>query len=92
MDHHIEDQQRRCPRLGGSVISVSYCIISGNDSLPCFKIQDCWWEVFDVDAYLKEHLTAPLYQRFIESAQKPQNKIASILEILNMAKQQPDQK
>jgi hypothetical protein len=91
-DQHIEDHERRCPRLGGSVITVGYCIISGKDNLPCFKMLDCWWETFDVETYLREHLTDPLFQRFIESIQTPQNKIAGILEIANMAKRKSDRK
>jgi len=90
MNRHIEDQERRCPRLGGSVISVSYCMISGKDNLPCFKMLDCWWEIFDVETYLKEHLTGPMFQCFIESAQTPQNKISSIIEIVNMARRKTD--
>jgi hypothetical protein len=92
MDRHIEDQERRCPRLGGSVISVSYCMISNNDNLPCFKILDCWWETFDVEAYLKDTMTEPAYQRFVQSALLPQSKISSILEIANMAKRKTDLK
>jgi hypothetical protein len=91
-DCHIEDQQRRCPRLGGSVVSISYCKISGKDSLPCFKMLDCWWETFDVETYLKEHLTGPVFQSFIESARTPPNKIGSIIEIANMARQKTDRK
>lgn len=92
IDRHIEDQERRCPRLGGSVITVGYCMISGKDNLPCFKMLDCWWEAFDVETYLKDHLTAPLYQQFIEMARSPQNKITSILEIANMARRKTDRK
>jgi hypothetical protein len=85
---HIEDQERRCPRLGGTVISFSYCMISGNDDLPCLKILDCWWEEFDVQTYLEEQMTAPAYQRFISTVQRQQNKIGSIVEIANMARRQ----
>lgn len=85
-DHHIEDRERRCPRLGGTVISFGYCIISGNDRLPCLKILDCWWEEFDVQAYLKEQMTAPAYEKLIGAAQAQQNKISSIIEIAAMAK------
>jgi len=82
----VEDNERRCPRLGGSVISFSYCMISGNDGgVPCSKILDCWWETFDVETYLKGQMTEPFYQKFIQTAQTPQNKISSIVEIARKA-------
>ena len=84
-DHRIEDQERRCPRLGG-VISYRYCMISGNDNLPCFKILDCWWETFDVENYLQQVMTEPAFNLFIQSARAPQNKVCSILEIANLAR------
>ncbi len=87
MDRHIENQQRRCPRLGGSVITFSYCMISGSNDLPCLKIFDCWWETFDVAAYLKDVMAEPSFQQLLETVQKPINKISSIIDIINMAKQ-----
>ena len=73
----------RCPRLG-SVIPFRYCLISGEDSLPCFKIMDCWWEIFDVDAYLKANLPADVYNSLLSARPKP--KVASIVEIAEQAK------
>jgi hypothetical protein len=57
------DRERRCPRLGGSV-KFGYCLDSGNDTLPCFKICDCWWEYFDVVAFLKNRLSDHDFDRF----------------------------
>ncbi|MFP4453600.1 MAG: hypothetical protein ACOC1Q_00635 [Desulfosalsimonas sp.] len=73
----------RCPRLG-SIIPFRYCLISGEDSMPCFKIMDCWWEIFDVDSYLKENLPKEIYQSL--AAARPKSKVASIVEIAEEAK------
>ncbi len=45
----------RCPRLGHQ-INFPYCR-SENNGLPCFKTLDCWFNHFDVHAYLTEKLT-----------------------------------
>jgi hypothetical protein len=92
MDRHIETLERRCPRLGGSVISISYCLTSGNADLPCFKILDCWWETFDVETYLREQIPGPVYRRFIESIQAPPNKVSSIIEMANAARMKTETK
>lgn len=82
-------QQRRCPRLG-SVISFRYCLISGDNEVPCWKILDCWWELFDVEGYLKQNLPEAVFNELIKAAEKPKNKIASIIEIAQQAKKQAD--
>ncbi|MFP4572331.1 MAG: hypothetical protein ACLFNW_05125 [Desulfobacterales bacterium] len=52
--------------------------------MPCFKIMDCWWEIFDVDSYLKENLPKEIYQSL--AAARPKSKVASIVEIAEEAK------
>ncbi|MCF8025030.1 MAG: hypothetical protein K9J79_11155 [Desulfobacteraceae bacterium] len=47
--------------------------------MPCFKILDCWWEIFDVAAYLKENLPAGVYDKLITAQPKP--RVATIVEI-----------
>ncbi len=84
---NIDHLERRCPRLG-SVVSFGYCMISGEDNLPCWKIFDCWWETFDVDGYLKQNLPNPAYNQLKSMAETPRNKIGSIIEIINQAKNQ----
>jgi len=53
MDTNKDNLEIRCPRLGGPV-SFEYCRTNGDEMLPCWKIFDCWWERFDVAAFLKK--------------------------------------
>ncbi len=79
-----DELERRCPRLGHSVF-FQYCMTCGEDNiLPCFKLGDCWWEYFDVAAYLKTKLTEEQFGRFICS--KPKPKVASLLDMIEQAK------
>ncbi|MCF8109961.1 MAG: hypothetical protein K9J85_00585 [Desulfobacteraceae bacterium] len=86
-DPEKDNLQIRCPRLG-SIIPFRYCLISGEDSMPCFKIMDCWWEIFDVDSYLKENLPQDIYQGLASA--KPKPKVASIVEIAEEAMKKRD--
>jgi len=86
-DKPVDELTRRCPRLG-SGITFEYCLISGEDDLPCWKILDCWWEIFDVESYLKANLPEAVFKRLMSS--KPVNKLASILEIAEKAKKQAE--
>lgn len=74
---------RRCPRLGHD-IAFEYCLMSGEDDFICWKALDCWWEIFDVETYLKASLHEREYSRLAEK--KPKNKVASILEVVEAAK------
>ncbi|MFC1857861.1 hypothetical protein ACFL9U_07490 [Thermodesulfobacteriota bacterium] len=76
--------EHRCPRLGGT-ITFGYCRTSGGEEeLPCWKIFDCWWEIFDVANYLKQSLPEDKFDRIANTQPKP--KIASLLEIIEQAK------
>lgn len=83
LDPEKENLQRRCPRLG-SMIPYKYCMISGEDSLPCFKILDCWWETFDVESYLKENVPAEIFDQL--ALARPREKVASLVDIAEKAK------
>ncbi|MCF8069050.1 MAG: hypothetical protein K9L30_10735 [Desulfobacterales bacterium] len=76
--------ERRCPRLGGQ-IAFRYCLNCSEDHQPCFKIMDCWWEQFDIAGYLKENLSEAAYEK-IAGNSKPQPKIASLLDLIEQAK------
>lgn len=78
-----DELERRCPRLGGPV-SLHYCMISGRENIPCFKIFDCWWEYFDVAAYLKEKLSEEQFDRLVNS--KPKPKVTSLVELIQQVK------
>ena len=67
---------RRCPRLGGPV-SFHYCRTCERDHQACWKIVDCWWEIFDVVQYLRDTLPAVQLERLLHP--KPPSKLAGIL-------------
>jgi hypothetical protein len=46
---------------------------------------DCWWETFDIRTYLKNSLTEAEFKSILEA--KPPDKIASILDLVERAKQ-----
>jgi len=79
-----EKLERRCPRLG-SPVSFRYCLDCAEDHQPCFKIMDCWWEQFDITKYLKANLSEEAFAKLM-SANKPQPKITSLLDLIEQAK------
>jgi hypothetical protein len=72
----------RCPKLGDEMM-FGYCVQESGD-LPCARIIRCWQAAFDVEAVLKEHLTALQWKQF-NSAQ-PKDKVISLIEIIEAAK------
>ena len=73
----------RCPRLGGPV-PFTYCEKTGRNGQPCFKVMDCWWQHFDVMAYLRSRLTAEECEAFLH--QRPRPKLSGILELIAQAR------
>ena len=76
---------RRCPMLGHR-ITFSYCRAPGAD-LPCRKIFDCWWESFDVLAFVGEHYGEAAIARITEP---PQEKMLTLLELIERARSGTD--
>lgn len=74
--------KRRCPRLGGPV-SFLYCRDSAGENLPCWKIFECWWEVFDITAYMKSYLSEDDFNRLVETQPKP--KVLGLVELIEQA-------
>lgn len=72
----------RCPRLGHQ-INFAYCR-SENSGRPCFKTLDCWYNHFDVHAFLKEKLTREDFAKTFENKVKP--KVSSLLDLIEQAK------
>ena len=79
-DHRL----RRCPRLGHEV-SFHYCRTQ-ESSTCCPRLQDCWWEIFDVRAFLKEYLPAEELTS-LQDKPAPKEKVLSLLELIEQAKQ-----
>ncbi len=85
-DHDVNNRERRCPRLG-SDIPFRYCLLSGEDDGPCFKILDCWWEYFDVTDYLRQNMPEMAFAQLIQVAEQPKNKIGGIINIARRAQE-----
>ncbi|MFC1515446.1 hypothetical protein ACFL7E_01660 [Thermodesulfobacteriota bacterium] len=83
MDKGKDHLVRRCPRLGGPV-SFQYCRTCDDNDLPCWKTFDCWWEYFDVVAYLKKNLDEASFNRLADT--KPRHKITSLVELIEQTK------
>ncbi len=86
--------ERRCPRLGGPV-RFQYCRETprpggDNENKACFKIFDCWWEYFDVVAFMKEILPEDRFEELAQS--KPKPKVASLFELIEQAKARTENK
>jgi hypothetical protein len=73
-----EHLERRCPRLGGDV-AFGYCKACGKGKAPC------WWERFDVVAYMKGCLSPDAFDAL--SASRPQPKVASLVELIRQARE-----
>ena len=84
MDPKISQMECRCPRLG-SIVRFGYCLNAGENALPCFKTCDCWWEVFDVVAYLKCRLSEEDFETLTGSRPKP--KITGLLQLIEQARE-----
>ena len=81
-----KDFNIRCPRLGHQ-INFPYCR-SENKGLPCFKTLDCWFNHFDVHAYLKEELSEENFEKAFLDKGKP--KVLSLLDLIEQAKKRKE--
>jgi hypothetical protein len=82
-----EGYKVRCPRLG-HMINFAYCRIE-NRGLPCFKILDCWFEHFGVEDHLRQELNSEEWETIFN--RPPKNKMGSLLELIEQAKQGKDE-
>ncbi len=66
----------------GHEVRFSYCRAPG-EKLPCRRICDCWWESFDVVAFVAAHFGSEA----IESIRAPRkDKLASLAELIEQAR------
>lgn len=86
-DSGHDQLERRCPRLGGPV-SFAYCRAAGENGKSCFKVFDCWWEYFDVVAFMRQSLSAGDFEQLIRT--RAPDKTANLVEIINQARRRMD--
>ena len=86
IDQH-DQQKRYCPMLGHE-LHFSYCRSPGSD-LPCRKIFDCWFRIFDVEGFIRGHFS----QDDIEKINAPRrDKSLTLLELIEKARNRVDGK
>ena len=85
LNEHDQDVLLRCRRLGHEV-PFGYCRRE-TGGMPCRLILDCWWERFDVRAFLRAHLPEK-EMAVVERAgfAQPASKVLSLLDIVQEAK------
>jgi len=77
----FEDQEIRCPKLGGPV-TFSYCCVEAID-LPCSRAIKCWCDRFDVESFFRRNLGHDKFQLAFEKIQ--QSRLDNILELIERA-------
>lgn len=85
-EHALEKEKydrRRgyCRRLGHDV-HFAYCRKT-DDGRPCFKIMDCWFEYFDIRAWMTAHYTEEEIQALTKG---PGSKVTSLVELIETAR------
>ena len=83
MEDAVVKQTRRCPRLGHA-IELAYCLEADLGAV-CSRMLDCWWEIFDVAAWLQTRLSPTDWQR-LGAARPPVSKVASLIEQIAQAR------
>ena len=71
----------------GHELNFAYCRSPGAE-LPCRKILDCWFQIFDVQSFLGQHFS----QADIESILAPRrDKAATLIELIEKARNRANQ-
>lgn len=65
----------------GHDVPFLYCRKPGSD-IPCRKIYDCWWQVFDIKSFMENNYSEETRKKV---SSPPQEKMASLLDIIKEA-------
>lgn len=65
-------------------MTLAYCHHHAATPAPCERIRDCWWQQYDIQAYLKIHFSSEVIERLERAT--PQPKLASLLERIEAAR------
>jgi hypothetical protein len=76
------DERTGYCRMLGHHLPFGYCR-TGTGNLPCSKILDCWFETFDIRAFIQEHFTKEEIESFTAP---PKPKVHTILDLIEQAK------
>jgi hypothetical protein len=79
LDKH--DSLKTYCRMLGHEVPFEYCR-KGISELPCRRVFDCWFQVFDIEAYMKTHFTNEQIQSICKPAEP---KVASLIELIRQA-------
>jgi len=86
LNEHDPDVLPRCRRLGHEV-SFGYCR-QETGGKPCRLILDCWWEHFDVRAFLQRELPEETMAQVVQAGAAPApSKVLSLLDLVQQAKE-----
>jgi len=86
LNEHDQDVLPRCRRLGHEV-TFGYCR-QETGGKPCRLILDCWWEQFDVRAFLDRELPQEVMAQVERVGHSPPpSKVLSLLELVEQAKE-----
>ena len=78
----FEEQEIRCPKLGGPV-TFAYCCVEAIN-LPCSRAIRCWCERFDVELFFRTKLGDE--KCGLAFGQPQPTKLENILELIERAK------
>lgn len=67
----------------GHEITFAYCRQTAA-AQPCRKVLDCWFEIFDVEAFAREHFTAEQIGAILAP---PEPRVTSIIELIRKAQE-----
>jgi hypothetical protein len=88
LTEHDQDVLLHCRRLGHEV-AFGYCR-QEMGGRPCRLILDCWWEHFDVRAFLRAHLPEEVMADVEQAGTSPPpSKVLSLLDLIQQAKTRP---
>lgn len=78
-----DDREIRCPRLGGQV-TFSYCRREAMGK-PCFKALDCWYQIFDSEAFFRKELGDDLFEQIFMTPPRP--RLVTLVDLIAKATQ-----
>jgi hypothetical protein len=82
-----DTRRRRCPRLGHGV-PFSYCRHPG-EPVPCGGIYDCWWETFDIRAFMERHYEPDV----LRQVTRPKgHRLTTLMDLVRQAQQRTGRK